>query len=283
MLLAATVWGLLGPVQNIIEWDLQARSAWGMLFCILPILCMRWREIFRVRRPGLLAGITIAQAISLPTWLLSFGLTDVTRAITLVFLFPVLTALLDAAVNRRMPRVIEIGAALAAFGGVAIIGQDGFKSGGIRAGDVLAILSALSWSFVAVMQPKLNDARQGLLGLGLGGLLGCAVMFLFAYCGRSVTPPSQVDVVWTAGMGFAGSVAWFLFAAAAARITASMGGLLLYFEFAVTFLIGVVFLGERPSLTAYVGTGLILVAMLAGVIGNQAATPSTTRPEQAGA
>lgn len=72
---------------------------------------------------------------------------------------------------------------------------------------------------------------------------------------------------------FAGSVAWFLFAAAAARITASMGGLLLYFEFAVTFAIGVVFLGERPSFTAYVGTGLILLAMLAGVIGNQAATP----------
>lgn len=40
-----------------------------------------------------------------------------------------------------MPRLIEIGAALAAFGGVAIIGQDGFKNGGIRSGDVLAILS----------------------------------------------------------------------------------------------------------------------------------------------
>lgn len=242
----------------------------------LPILgCMlkaRGRS-FGVRRQALplLAVMGLLVAVSSLTLFLSYTYMDAGIASTLLFIYPVLVALIMAVGFKEKLSPLTALCILLAVGGIALLYRAGDGSTLSLKGTLLVFASALSYAvyIVAVKQTRLKEIPT--LTVTFYVLLAGLALFLFRVdFGRSLILPAQW-YLWgnLAALALFPTAISFLCTTAAIQYigstpTAILGAL----EPVTAVCFGVAVFGESLSMRIACGMAMIIVAVTLVIAGN---------------
>lgn len=166
------------------------------LFAIPLLGAMLWfrGRSFRVRRRDipLLAVMGLLVAVSSLSLFLSYNFMDAGIASTLLFVYPILVALIMAVGFKEKLTPVTALCILLAMGGIALLYRSGDGSTLSLGGTLLVFVSALSYAIyiVAVRQTRLKEIPT--LAVTFYVLLFGLLLFLFRIdCGRSLILPGQ--------------------------------------------------------------------------------------------
>jgi len=157
------------------------------------------------------------------------------------------------------------GVLLVAFAGVALVAGPQLSFSGLPAcaSMLSAVFSALAMMFLRRMrsghgsgEPESTEAIA--LHFALVAFAAHAIFGLFSF-----RMPTARDAGWLFLTGFTGGLAQLAMTRAYALTEAARLGAVSYLNTVVTFLAGIVFLGERPAWTQLAGCALVVSAGLA--------------------
>jgi drug/metabolite transporter (DMT)-like permease len=175
--------------------------------------------------------------------------------------FPLLTLLVAAALgHERLSWNKMLGVALTLAGVAVALGPAAFASGGTPIGEALILASALCGAVCSVLYRPLLQ-RYPALPLGAAAM-AAAVLFLGAWAPfdgalerlPQISPRGWAAIVF---IGASSGVAYFLLLYALRHAAASRVTLYLALGPVTALLLGVVWLGEAPSLTLGVAVALV--------------------------
>ena len=223
-------------------------------------LAMPWR--------GALISAALGIVSALYTWALlrSFGLIPFALAILIFYLFPLMAAVIVAALGFEKFSWRTGAAIIVALVGLALAlkVQD---SGLEPAGLLLAVLSALGLAIVVVVSSRVfgsGDARPTTMYMA-----GSASVLMFIIC--AVTGDFALPQSGAAWLGFLASSAIYAFAMIAFYIAVSMVGpvlasILSYADAVISACLGVVVLHQALTPVQIVGIALVIVALVGATI-----------------
>lgn len=226
------------------------RLAWAGL--ILLIVARPWRTTFS--RSALLTCVLLGVVTAGVTMLFMAAIVRIPlgTASALEFLGPLGVAI---ARGRGAGRVWAF---VAAAGVVAL--TEPWHGGTDRLGIGLALAAAACWAAYIVLTQRAGDEVTGLRALGVS--LPVAAVVATITVGPSVISSISLELLLV-GFGLALLLPVIPFALellALRRLTTAAFGTLMSLEPAIALLIGLVFLGQIPRLSAIVGIGLVVVA-----------------------
>jgi drug/metabolite transporter (DMT)-like permease len=255
MAAAAFLWSIAGLFIKIIDWHPLAISGVRSLIAVLVLLA--W-----IKRPHLHWSFPqIAAAVSYSATMILFvsanKLTTSSNAIILQYIGPIFTAFLGAWILRERARIEHWIAFLFVAAGIALMFMD--KLGGGRlAGDILALLSALTFSLTFIfmrMQKGGSSLESMLLAHVLTAVIGLTVsLFLPAphWTAKSLISVAVLGI-------FQVGLAAVLFAYAMKHISAVTANLVAVIEPVFNPIWVFLVLGEAPGARSIAG-GLVIIA-----------------------
>lgn len=264
------IWGLFPLYFDALKpasaWEILAhRILWTLLFCILLIAVTRDLDWVRpvLRRPRLLAGITVAAVLIAANWVTYVAVVTAghtSEAALGYFLNPLVTVALGVVVLGERLRVLQ-------WTAVAI---------GLAAGVYLALASgrvpyaaialAMSFGLYSLTKKKVGASLQAVHGLTLETVIlaPAAVAILVLVSSRTGLEFGNHGPVHTwllVGSGVATAVPLLFFAAAARRIPLVSIGLIQFITPLMQLLVAVLLLGEVMSRERWIGFGIVWVAL----------------------
>ncbi len=280
--LAAVMWGFVGI---LVRWvDLPGKEPvvvfWreliGATTLLLVILLARRFQDLRVPRMRLL--LLANSCILAVHWVLLFKAYDrlpVSDAIFIVYLAPVLVAVLAPVFLKEKLERVTILALVISIGGMALLS---FGGGSARRLDTLGLIYALIASLLfAFLILTLKKLREGLptLTISLYGIvIGTLVLLPFAAAGGyHITGKGWISIAVLGVLLVAFTS--IIYVHAARGVKAQHIGILAYLEPVSATLLAAIFLGERPGWNGLVG-GLLIIA--AGILVVFRAAPGETTP-----
>lgn len=179
---------------------------------------------------------------------------------------PILAGLLEWALTRRMPTATWMGATALATLGVVLLGFGG-DAAGAGGTDPLGLLASVgagaSFAVIANAQRRLLD--EGWDPFTVVGAMGassaaiCAVALPFVDLAWLATPTGLTMALW---LGLATiSIAYVLFTWGLSGLTAATAATLTLGEPLTASVLGIVVLGERLSVLAIMGLGVLAVGL----------------------
>jgi drug/metabolite transporter (DMT)-like permease len=272
MVLSAVIWGMSFVVQKVASDHISpnafiaARLFLGALV-VLPVAVSHWRArqvavdltdwAMMVVTGLIMCGATIAQ---------QFGVQETTVANTgfLTGLYVPLVPLIELFVLRKKPHpIIWPAAALSVLGTILMSGGGSLSFGW---GDGLVVLSSVFWAAHIIMVGHCSN-RTGLpTVLAVVQYLVCAVICSLWAVAFEPSIAAGLRAAWKeiAFMGILEvGLAYTLQTIVQRHTGAADTAVLLSSEVLFTMLSGMIFLGERMSITQMVGGAAILSAMLA--------------------
>lgn len=239
----------------------------------IPLLAamtaMRGRS-FRVTRPQLLtlAILGLLMALSSLSLFLSYNYMDAGIASTILFVYPVMVAVIMAAVYRERLSPVMIASIATALGGIALLYRNGGGEPLSLPGTLLAIASALTYAIYIVAINKSSLKYVATLPvtfyLLLFGVTLFAVRLLMA--GDIQTPPADRWWLWGCVVCLAVFPTALSFVCTTGAIhyigstpTAILGAL----EPVTAVIIGVSVFGESLTLREIIGLAAIIAAVTA--------------------
>ena len=273
--LLGVLWGLNWPavrisLMEIAPWTLRAG---GMAFAgvtLILVACFSGQSL-RVERahwPRLVLGGFLS--IAAFNVLLAFAqlMAPTSRTAILTFTMPIWSVLmarlwLGEALDRRKLLGLALGA-----GGLIVLGLPLLRGGGLSWGLALALLASVSWALGTIVTkrwpvsaPAITVAAWQLL---LGGVAAGIGMLVF----EGVPVPKMLAPKTFAALTFhilgAQALAYFLWFSVIGRLPAGIASIGTLMVPAVGALGSVVLLGERPSLSDWIG--LVFVVAASGTI-----------------
>lgn len=235
---------------------------------ILGILMLAQRKSFALTRKeaGVLAVLGIMFAISSITYFLSFYYMSAGVAATLVFAYPVFTALLIAVLFKERLKWPSIAAILMTLGGIALLYQGDNGRPIDTVGIVFIMISALAYAIYIIIVNKSGIVMSS-IKLTFYAMLSCLIcIVLYAL----LTPTGQLQMLHTPeqwgvalALGLVPTVVSLVFMAMAIHCigstpTAIMGAL----EPVTAIVLGAWIFGEMLTLRLSVGIVLILLAVM---------------------
>ncbi len=236
------------------------------------------RKSFRLtlHEAGVLSLLGVIFAVSSLTYFVSFHYIAAGIAATLIFMYPVMVALImSLCFKERLPAVMKVAIVLTLCGIVLLYRGDG--AGGLSpVGVGLALVSALTYALYIVVVNRSSLVMSG-VKLTFYALLVClAVITLFAVStGEPLQPlPSLRAWLFAFLLGLVPTVVSLVTMAVAIRCigstpTAVIGAL----EPVTALVIGVAVFSERFSLVQGVGVAAILLAVTLVVAGKSLRRP----------
>jgi drug/metabolite transporter, DME family len=179
---------------------------------------------------------------------------------------PILAGLLEWALTRRMPSPTWMGATALATLGVVLLGfgGDATGSGGT---DPLGLLGSVgagaSFAVIANAQRRLLDEGWDPFtvvgGMGASSAILCALALPFVDVGWLGTPSGLIMALW---LGLATiSIAYIMFTWGLSGLTAATAATLTLGEPLTASILGITVLGERLSVLALVGLGVLAAGL----------------------
>lgn len=175
-------------------------------------------------------------------------------AVTVEFLGPLLLSLVQTR------RLMDLGWALLAAGGVALLGLDS-TSGVPLTGLALAFLAGLFWACYILASANLGQTVAGLDGLAVALGLATLIAVPFGISGASAVLDRPALLVPAAGVAVLSSVIPYGFELSALRrIPTRVFGVLMSLEPAAATLAGLVVLGQSLGPREVIAVGLVSLA-----------------------
>lgn len=240
------------------------RYAWCILICVAALLAVRRplrlpaRQIVAALSSGALFG---AGAISVIT---AFAYNSVGIAILILFTFPVLTALLQALLSRRLPGVIETMCLLAALGGVGLtVGLDEVTYD--PKGLVLAGLAALAVTVAFLASGRALDGADSLVVSVYVALAALAAALAFSQVTERGLVLSLGPGGWQACavIVLTSAVAFFGLMFGIKLVGTVPAAMMTNFEIVFTMLFAALLLGEAMTPLKIAGAAVVIGAVLA--------------------
>ena len=240
---------------------------------ILGVVMIANRKSFAVTRGELttMASLGALMAVSSLTYYQSFRYMDAGIASTILFVYPVMVAVIMATFFREKVTATTITSIVLALAGIGLLYRGDAGISLSMTGVMLVMVSSLTYAVYIVIVNQ-SEIRMSIVKLTFYVLLICS-MCLFAYSFTSsdlhlMLPPSPRAWFFACWLGLVPTVLSLLFMTIAvhevgATPTAIMGAL----EPLTAVAIGVMMFGEAFTLRLCVGIVLILAAVLLIVAG----------------
>jgi drug/metabolite transporter (DMT)-like permease len=263
MAATAFLWSIAGLFIKVIDWNPIAIAGMRSFIASIVIFVYLKRPEFHFSFPQIAASIT--HAVTMLLFVTANKTTTAANAILLQYMAPVLTAFIGAVLLKERPRVEHFVALPLAVAGMIIMFFDEL-GGGKLFGNVLALISALTFSFYFVfmrMQKEGSPLESILLSHWLTAII-CIIISLFL-------PFPQVTLKSLAAIAVMGIVqlglSSILFSFAIKRVSAVSANLIAVIEPVFNPVWVFIAIGEAPGAQALIGGGIIVLAVtIASVI-----------------
>ena len=245
----------------------------SMAVLMLAVMLIVERKSFSVKKGELktLASLGVLFAVSSITYYQSFRFMDAGIASTILFVYPVMVAVIMAAFFKESVTLSTVSAIILALLGIGLLYRGGEGATLCTMGIILVMLSSLSYAVYIVIVNQ-SSIRMSSLKLTFYVLLIC-MMCLLAYSFTSPDlhlqlPPSPRAWFFACWLGLVPTILSLVLMTIAvhevgATPTAIMGAL----EPLTAVAIGVLLFGESLTLRLMIGIVLILLAVMVIVLG----------------
>ncbi len=259
MAVTAFLWSIAGLFIKIIDWNPLTIAGFRSLIASLVVLLYLKRPKFHWSFPQVAAAL--ANAATMLLFVSANKTTTSANAILLQYIGPVFTAFIGAALLRERARLEHWIAFLLVALGMILMFMDKL-GGGRMLGNVLALLSAITFSFYFVfmrMQKDGSPLESILLSHWIVAAIGIVASMFLPIPSVSLKAVGAIAVLGLFQVG----VAAILFAAAITRISAVSANLIAVIEPVFNPIWVFLALGETPGPNAVIG-GLIIVVAVTG-------------------
>ncbi len=272
MAATAFLWSLAGLFIKVIDWPPLTIAGFRSLIAFLVILAFVKRPRIHGSFPQIAAGV--ASAVTMMLFVSANKATTSVHAILLQYVGPVFTAFIAAWLLREKIRFEHVTAFFFVVGGMALMFLDKIGGGTIW-GNVLAVLSGLTFSFYFVfmrMQKDGSPVESILIAHALTAAIGIGAA-LFQPAPRITW--GAVGAIVVLGAVQVG-ISAILFAYAIRRISAVSANLIAVIEPVFNPLWVFLALGEAPGARALAGGAVIMAAVTAASVisAKRAAAPA---------
>lgn len=270
MVLVATVgWSLAGLFVRLMPelsgWQINCwRGLWTCLWIVLYLIITRRGALVPEIRQLPWQGVWLSAgffALGSTLYVTSLTLTSTAIASCIGSLSPIFTAVLGWLVLRERPGWLTVLAALIAVGGVVIIFADGLETGRWL-GVVTMVIVALAFSIQTVTLRSYR-AFDMVPAIALGGLLAFGAAALLGD-GLSVKPREIALLALMALVQLA--IPLILYVRSAKHVPAVTLNLLALMDTVLNPLMSWIGVGEVPERAAFVGGGVIIIAVLLSIL-----------------
>ena len=235
-----------------------------LAFMLVTIAPKMGRTIITTQRPLLMVLRALTQVASTVFVLLAFRSLPLAETTALVFISPLLVALLAGPLLDEKLRLRSWLATLAGFIGVLLIVRPGGAMAGL--GVVYALASALTYSLYQILTRKLAASEPPMRQLFYIALVGsaCTSCFLPLFWTGNLPTPTQAALLLS--LGFYGGAGHFLLIRALHETPASTLSPMFYMQLLFATLLGWVIFGQWPDALSIVGMLIIGASGLALVL-----------------
>lgn len=238
-----------------------------LAFMLMTVAPRMGRDIVATSRPGLMMFRGVMQVASTLFVLLAFRTLPLAETTALVFVTPLLVALLAGPMLGEKIRLRSWLATVIGFGGVLLIARPGGYMEGV--GVVCALGSALCYSLYQILTRKLAASEPPIRQLFYIALVGSVVMSPFLPLFWSDTLPTPGQAALILSLGLYGGLGHFLLIRAFHESPASRLAPLLYIQIVWATLLGWMVFGHLPDRISILGMLVIGSAGLALVLGER--------------
>ncbi len=230
---------------------LFARYVSHLLFMLVVTAPVMGREIVYTRRPWLMTGRALVQVASTIFMLLALRVLPLAESTALVFISPVLVALLAGPLLGEKLRIGNWLATFAGFAGVLLIVRPG--SALAHLGVIYPLCSAFCYALYQILTRKLAASEPPLRQLFYIALVGTLTTSCLLPTFWTGVMPTPLQVALLLSLGFYGGAGHFLLIRAFHVTPASTLSPMLYIQLIFAILLGWVVFGQFPDLLTVVG------------------------------
>lgn len=257
MAATAFLWSIAGLFIKVIDWNPFAIAGMRSLIASVVILAYLQRPKLHFSFPQVAASV--ANAVTMLLFVAANKTTTAANAIILQYFAPVVTVFIGAKMLKERPRPEHFLALAVVAGGMVLMFSDKL-SGGRLLGNVLATMSAITFSFYFVfmrMQKDGSPLESILLSHWLTA--GICILISFALPLPHVTLKSlgAIAVLGIVQIGLSA----ILFAVAIKRVSAIQANLIAVIEPVFNPVWVFLAIGEAPGIHALIGGGIIVLAV----------------------
>jgi drug/metabolite transporter (DMT)-like permease len=253
----ALLWSTSGMLIKLIPWNPFAIAGGRSLIASIVILLI-------IRKPKLRfsfyqVAAALANAATMLLFIAANKYTTAANAILLQYVCPVTTALLAAILLKEKTRLEHWIAVFFVMLGMIIIFLDKLGGGQI-VGNILALSSALTFSFVFIFMRKQKDGsplESFLLSHWITAAIGLGVSFFLPLPVFTLPAVGAIAVLGIFQIGFAS----VLFSYGIKRISAINANLIAVIEPVFNPVWVLIIIGEIPTINTIIGGGIIIAAV----------------------
>ncbi len=242
-------------------------------FASFLLVCSFWLKVQNIplavgRRERMHCfGAGFAYAVGSASLLAAFAMIPVSLAVLILYTFPLITRLIESALDRRRPTLQELASLVAALVGLAIclgVGTDRLNGTGLAFAFLAAV--AISCSFVWTSR-KLQSVPSPVMTAYMAGTGSIMMLVLTLATDAWALPPLEpmaAALMAAAVLSFAGAfLGMFL---GVRLIGASRTAMMMNLEPVLTLFLAVLLLNEELSAHQFLGAALVIAAVIAAQI-----------------
>ena len=269
VLLSSLFFALGGLFFKIIPWGaLAIGSARSILAAICIFLFLKTRKHkFTVNPTVIIASLSISATNIL--YSLSNKMTTAGNAIVLQFTMPVFVILIMLVCYRRKPTKTELVTCVLVLTGIICFFLDSLTAGN-AAGNLIALLSGISYSMTTVLGKRAKTLHDGRMNAALM-VIFTAVLFLFVKPVWTVEIPDLRLWIPFLGLALLGTVLPYTFYLKGldTGIDGGLASVTATLEPVVGTVLGVVILKDTLVWTQVMGIGIVLTGIAVPILVNQ--------------
>jgi len=239
---------------------------------LLPMLLAkpaheRLRDTFRFRHRWLMPAILVLRMISGVSVTYAFTVIPLAEAYCIIFLIPVLIAILSVVVLKEHVGIERWLLILASFAGVLLVVRPGFRE--LQLGHIAAMLCACADAGAAILTRFVSrDERR--VSLFIAPTLCTMTFYIVMLLITGFKVPDPLQLAMLVACGLCCGIAYVLYVTAFATAPASRVAPMLYSQIVWALVLGAAFFNEIPDGLALVGLAVIVVAGVGAVLADEA-------------
>ncbi len=257
MAATAFLWSIAGLFIKVIDWNPIAIAGVRSLIASVIIICYLKQPRIHLSFPQIAAAL--ANAATMLLFVSANKTTTAANAILLQYFAPVLTVFIGAILLKERTRVEHFAALPLVTAGIIIMFFDKL-AGGKLLGNVLAIMSAITFSFYIVFMRMQKDGSP-LESILLSHWFTAGTCLIISF----FLPLPQVTSKALAAIAVLGivqiGISAILFSIAIKRISAVQANLIAVIEPVFNPLWVFLAIGEAPGINTLLGGGIIILAV----------------------